>query len=192
MITLIHGFNVKDPEESTGKLKPYLKDAIMYNYGWRLFSVVWHNKEDARILKDNLNNALGVNDERIVFAHSNGAAIAVEAAKQGAKITTLICINPALKCKTKFPDSIDRIIVIHTKHDKPTKAARFFDKVPLIQLFVPNAWGAMGAKGYKGKDKRVKNWDLSSSLKGHSDFFDKDNLDYYMPQLNKLISGKFS
>lgn len=188
MIILVHGFNVKDPAETVGRLIPYLDNPIMFNYGWRFFSVLWHNRKDAKVLKNNLNNALGQNDERVVFGHSNGAAIAVEAARQGAKIDVLVLINPALKCNTVFPDTIKKVIVIHTKHDKATKAARFFDKVPFIQLAIPNAWGAMGTKGHKGKDARVMNWNLSDDLKGHSDFFNKDNLDKFMPEIKAVLS----
>lgn len=187
MITLVHGFNVKDPQNTVGKLKKYLPDAIMFNYGWRFFSVLWHNKKDAKVLKNNLNNVLGENDERIVYAHSNGAAISVDAARQGARITTLVLINPALKVNTNFPSSIDNIIIIYTKHDKATAQARFWDKVPLVQLIIPNAWGAMGTDGYKGDDCRVTNMNLSEYLKDHSDFFSDKNLDKLMPMVMKCV-----
>ena len=186
MNILIHGFNEKHPEESVGKLTDHLTDTFLFNYGWRFFSVLWHNKRDAKKLK----LLLDKNPDSNVYGHSNGNAITVEAARQGAKLKTLNVINGALKCKTKFPKTIDRIIVIYTKHDKATRAARFFDKVPFIQLLIPNAWGAMGAKGYTGNDERVKNWDLSIGLKGHSDFFDKDNLDWYMPELKKWVDNE--
>lgn len=184
---LIHGFNVHDPERSVGKLKKYLDNHFMFEYGWReLISVMLLNKRDAKELKLIIE---ACNDKAVIFAHSNGCAIAVESAKQGANIDTLVCINPALKCNTVFPDTIKRIIVIHTKHDKATKAARFFDKIPFIQIFIPNAWGAMGAKGHKVIDKRVKNWDLSARLDGHSDFFEDDNLEWHMPELKKWIDS---
>ena len=172
---------------SVGRLQFYLEKSIIFDYGWRFFSVLWHNKRDATKLKNDLSH----NVENIVFGHSNGCAIAVEAARQGASIDTLICINPALKVNTKFPESISKIIVIHTKHDKPTKAARFFDKVPFIQIAIPNAWGAMGAKGYIGDDARVKNWDLSDRLEGHSDFFKQRNLEEFMPRITEYL-GKQS
>lgn len=184
MNTLIHGFNVHDPEKSIGKLQSFLDKSFMFEYGWfGLISVLLYNKREAKKLK----KLLSANNENTVFAHSNGCAIAVESARKGAKIKTLICINPALKCNTKFPQSIERIIVIHTKHDKPTKAARFFDKVPFIQLIIPNAWGAMGARGSSLDDSRVKNWDLSFRLTGHSDFFENDNLKWIMPRLKEMI-----
>ena len=180
---LVHGFNVKNPNKLTGKLNKYLPDSFMFNYGWRFFSVLWHNKQDAKKLKRYLNSDLYSN----VFAHSNGAAIAVEAARQGAFIKTLVCINPALKVKTRFPDNIGKVIIIHTRHDKPTRVAAFFDAVPLIGLLVPNAWGAMGAKGSSIKDSRIVNLELSHRLHGHSDFFNDENLKLLMPEIKKML-----
>lgn len=187
MIYLIHGFNVKNPSNTVGKLRRYLHShsAYMFNYGWRFFSVLWHNRVDAKNLASLIDK--NIDPETTLIGHSNGCAIAVEAARQGAIIDTLILINPALKIKTKFPHSALKILVIHTKHDKATRAARFFDKVPLLQLLVPNAWGAMGAKGYKGDDIRVTNWDLSKDLNGHSDFFSDDNLERFMPKIIEYL-----
>jgi hypothetical protein len=185
MDILVHGFNVKDPNDTIGKLQPYLDKPFVFNYGWfSLISVLLYNKREAKRLKI----VTSTYDGSTVYAHSNGAAIAVESARQGAKIKLLICINPALKCKTVFPESIERVIVIHTKHDRPTKAARFFDKVPFIQLLVPNSWGAMGAKGAKLTDERVFNWDLSGRLDGHSDFFKEDCIEGLMIDLKKIIN----
>lgn len=183
MNILVHGFNVKDVEKTTGKLRNHLTNVYMFNYGWRFFSVLWHNRVDAKKLK----KLLISNPDSNVWAHSNGCAIAVEAARRGAPIKNLICINPALKKKLVFPAGIEKILVIHTKHDVPTRAAAFFDKVPLLQLLVPNAWGAMGAKGATSPDKRVKNLNLSNNLKGHNDFFDDQKLDTLMPYLKMYL-----
>jgi pimeloyl-ACP methyl ester carboxylesterase len=184
MNILVHGIHTADPAKTIGKLTYHLRKVILFDYGWfGLLSVLFYNKREARRLKEILN----ANRDSTVFAHSNGCAIAVESARYGAFIETLVCINPALKCDTLFPASIERIIVIHTRYDKPTRAARFFDKVPFIQLLIPNAWGSMGADGYNGKDPRVKNWNLSVYLDGHSDFFEESNLKILMPELKKWI-----
>ena len=184
MDILVHGYNVKDPKYTVGKLKPYVDTPFVFDYGWfSLISVLLYNKREAKRLKVVTSGYEG----STVYAHSNAAAIAVESARQGARIKLLICINPALKCKTFFPESIERVIVIHTKHDRPTRAARFFDKVPFIQLLVPNSWGAMGAKGARLDDDRVFNWDLSDRLAGHSDFFKDDSIEGLMIDLKKLI-----
>lgn len=184
MNILIHGYNVKDPMKTIGRLKQHLDDTRMFNYGWfGLTSVLLYNKREAKLLKE----LLDANPNANVWAHSNGCAIAVEAARMGAKIDNLICINPALKVNTKFPESIKRIAVIHTEHDSPTKAARFFDKVPFIQLIIPNAWGAMGAKG--ARDERSVNFDFTEFLKGHSEFFRPSKISQLLPVIKQWIKS---
>ena len=181
---LIHGYNVKDPMETIGKLKPHLDNVVMFNYGWfGLASVLLYNKREAQKLK----LLLDANPNATVIAHSNGCAITVAAAKMGAKMDNLICINPALKVNTKVPESIKRIAVIHTEHDTPTKAARFFDKIPFIQLIIPNAWGAMGAKG--AKDKRAVNFDFTEFLSGHSEFFKFSKISQLLPVIKQWIKS---
>lgn len=183
MRVLIHGFNERNPKESVGKLRDYLIDTFMFNYGWRFFSVLWHNRIDAKKLKRYLNSNLYSD----VWAHSNGAAIAVEAARQGAKIKTLIIINGALKCNTDFPNSIEKIIIVYTRHDIPTRAARFFNMVPIIGWFIPNAWGAMGAKGSSIKSSRIINLDCTNELGEHSDFFDDENLKVLVSKIKTML-----
>ena len=107
--------------------------------------------------------------------HSNGCAIIVEALRQGAKFKGILLINPALNINCKFPPGDYTITVIHTKHDKAVRAARFFDSLPIFGAFIPDIWGAMGAVGYKGPDLRPLNlqWDF---LKGHSAIFTEGNM----------------
>ncbi len=176
MNILVHGFNVKNPKKSIGKLEPYIEDSFMFDYGWfGLWSVLRYNKREAIRLMKLIE--LNIGDTNVI-AHSNGGAISVESARQGAVIKSLVIVNGALKSNTVFPDSIGRILVIHTNHDVPTRVARFFDKVPFIQLLIPNAWGAMGAIGSVTDDHRVTNIN-ADDLKGHSDLFKKANIDKY-------------
>ena len=170
---LIHGFNVHKPENTVGKLKAYLPRSEMFAYGWRFFSVLWHNKKDATKLKARITNT-----KCDVWGHSNGCAIAVEAARQGAKIRTLVLINPALRVDTVFPDTIDKVVCVYTNNDKATKQAKFWGKVPFINWLVPNSWGAGGAYGCDNADVKL---DYTMYLSDHSDFFTKENLDMLMP-----------
>ena len=39
---------------------------------------------------------------------------------------------------------------------------------------MPDIWGAMGALGYRGRDRRVTNLDWSDLLDGHSHIFDEE------------------
>lgn len=179
---LLHGFRTGDKGKDTVEImRPALRSIskgslISWPYGWLgLIGAILKNKEIAKSIVDIQSVEMKMNNIFAV-AHSNGCAIIVEAAKQGANFDKVLLINPALKVNTKFPDTIGEVIVVHTKHDKPTKAASIADKIPLLCLFIPNAWGAMGRNGYKGKDLRVTNIDLSSALDGHSDAFEPKNI----------------
>ena len=194
---LVHGFNINDEGKHTvQKLLPALKrrhKGVVKNwaYGWfGLFSVIFRNKSVAKGIKAYLEQSVWQTDNYAV-GHSNGCAILVEAARQGCKFKRLLLINPALKVDTVFPDSIESIVIVHTEADKPTRTARFFDRVPLVQLIVPNAWGAMGALGYQGKaDKRVTNKDMSFVLEGHSDIFTNKNMRKYGAELVRELYAK--
>lgn len=195
---LVHGFNVSDPKESIGTLEEFVPDWYSYNYGWAgLVTVLRHNKDFAKDLKDiiayhRMHGADTIN----VIAHSNGCAVAVEAARQGAIIDKLVAISPALKVNLRFPNNIKSVTVFYTPHDLPTRAARFLDWIPFIQLMVPNAWGAMGAKGPKYnieelgtsyQDIRVTK-SRQVEVKGHSDWFKPKNLKWFAPLLVRILN----
>ena len=188
---LVHGFNVKDDGDSTiNKVEPFLladatHEYTKWKYGWfGLLSVLFKNKKVAKKIARNMNKRHSACTNAI--GHSNGCAILVETAKR-AKIETLILINPALKVDTKFPASIGKIICFYTKHDKPTKTAAFFDRVPVIQLIIPNAWGKMGAKGYAGPDGRVQNINMSADVGGHSEIFKDQNIQKYGEMIRGIL-----
>lgn len=178
---LVHGYNVSDGGEKTvQKLQKYFYElsrqtTFNWNYGhFNLMNVIFKNKKVAKRIKDYVSN---VKKGKSCYAvgHSNGCAILVNSARQGARFDKLLLINPALKVDTVFPENIGEIIVVHTKHDVPTNVAKILDKIPFLCLAIPNAWGAMGKNGYKGKDKRVTNLNMSKVLKGHSDVFESKN-----------------
>lgn len=182
MNILVHGFNTKHPNKSIGKLAKFLPNPELFNYGWfGIFSVMLFNKREAKRLKSEYGNG------HTVWAHSNGSAIAVEAARQGMEIETLVCINPALRVDLEFPETIKNVIVVYSKHDKATLSARLLEKLPIISWLVPNAWGAMGT--YGAKDQRVINVDMSDIVKHHSGAFDDDVKALFVARINKIIEG---
>lgn len=184
MNVLIHGYNVSDPMTTVGRLQKRLSNTYLFVYGWfGLTSVLLYNERESKRLKKFLEQ----NPTSTVYAHSNGCAIAVLAAELGAKIPKLVCINPALKTNYVFPDTIEHVCVVHTKHDRPTKVARFLDKIPFVQLLVPNAWGAMGSDG--AEDARAKNFDFTDFLDGHSAFFKYKNMDKCLPKIRQWLAS---
>ncbi len=79
------------------------------------------------------------------------------------------------------------MLVIHTENDIPTRVASFFDKIPFLEIIIPNSWGKMGALGSNSLQKKVNNWDLTHILDDHSDFFESKNLTRLMPHIKKWI-----
>lgn len=186
VVFLVHGYNVKDGGEATiDQLLPALDKApcfpIEYDYGYTgMMDILKHNKDYASELRD---ISINFEDEQFAIGHSNGCAIIVEAARQGAEFKRVLLINPALQVDTKFPDTIGEVLVVHTKHDVPTRAARWGNRIPFLRWFVPPAWGAMGAKG--GTHAHY-NYNLSEFIFGHSAVFNSTN----MPLWDKFLVGE--
>ena len=192
MTFLLHGFNVKDRgHDTTSRIVPFLKkvvdsgDIINQSYGYfNLWDVLWKNKKVAKKLTRRV-EAFNHGSKVMAVGHSNGCAIINAAAKMGAHFDTVLLINPALNVNTKFPPTIGKIIVLHTKHDKAVRAARFFDAIPFVEWLVPDSWGAMGAKGATRRDRRVIN--INTKVDGHSSIFSKSNLSKFGPMVVDML-----
>lgn len=177
---LVHGFNVRDGGKDTiDTLIPFLKtlnlNTVEHNYGhFNIVDVIRKNDVVASRVKNK------VIDGDIGIGHSNGCAILVKSAIQGACFKTLILINPALDKKFEFPPNIEKIHVIHNSYDKPVVAAKWLRRL----VFWRNSflWGEMGNTGYKGNDPRVNNIKL---FQKHSGAFKKMN----QVELNKVIEN---
>lgn len=187
-IHLVHGFNVTDGgKETTDTLIPFFEEnkasVVQHDYGFlEFFGVLRRNKKIA----EKLAKSVGFGD--IGMGHSNGCAILVKAARQGAKFNKLILVNPALDKNVKFPKHINEIHVFHTKHDKAVVMAKWSRK--LVFWRKNFLWGEMGNKGYQGLDKRVVNYDVSHIAKGHSALFSNKNLPRFKTLLLKIINTK--
>ena len=176
---LLHGINTPDKGSDTVcQLAEYIAPySSILNHSYGCIGPVGAVFKNKRIAK-RLHNLTKADNEGSSFAigHSNGCAIILNAMRQGAQFKRIVLINPALKVNTVFPPGDYEVLVIYTDNDVATRAARFFDGLPVLGWFVPDAWGAMGAKGYKGTDPRVRNEDMTAVLDGHSDIFDHDNM----------------
>ena len=97
-----------------------------------------------------------IQPDSTVIAHSNGAAIAYLAAKNGAPIKNLTLVNPALDKDVVFPGQLENIQVWFAPHDKWTGLAKYIPK---------SLWGNMGRIGYKGPlDARVTQYNQEEIL----------------------------
>ena len=144
---LVHGIHSEDRGASTVvRVAPYLSQhSVIVNaaYGYiGPVGAIFKNRKIARrlMLASSRNNCEGNH----AVGHSNGCAIIVEALRQGAKFKSILLINPALKANTVFPSGDYTITVIHTKHDRAVRAARFFDAIPFLGTAISltkKSWG---------------------------------------------------
>jgi len=199
---LIHGFNVEDGgAHTTSKLidpiASYTNGLNIVSYGWfGVFSVMLKNRQVAESITNSIvgsilsrplkdlrypSEALPIN----LVGHSNGAAIIVLVLKQlrtyDIMVDNVVLINPALPAKLNFPSSCKQVTVFYTKQDKATRAARLLNKIPFIELLVPDSWGAMGAVGSLTNQTKatmppiVYNVNMSNKWLSHSDAFSQAN-----------------
>lgn len=174
---LIHGFNVRDNGAgSVLKLRPYLKakgfEVVALGYEWT-------GRLGVRLCNPKLASFLAslVDEESVAVGHSNGCAIIDEACRRGALFSQVAYINPALDPDLAPVGWVKRADVFYSTGDWATTLARF---IPF------STWGAMGAKGYTGKDSRVVNHEMGSF--GHSDVFNDKHLKTWGPRIASALS----
>jgi hypothetical protein len=171
-IVLVHGFN--DPEagaDNIDKLAPILRaaghevevDEADYGY-YGLLAVRFHKRPAVRRIKAALANA------DAVVSYSNGSNYENKALRSMRSPRTLrvVRISPALNRRTGVADNVSHAHVFYTRADWATLAAGL---IPL------HPWGSQGRLGYRGKDRRIKNWDYTEIIGGHTDWFADDNLE---------------
>ena len=193
VVILVHGFNVKNPLKTVGRLSTYLVsrgyDPVLLDYGhFTLLDVRYRNDDVAERLRETIQRARMSSSKVFCIGHSNGCAIIHLALSRfpHIKVDKAIYINPALKKDISIPSNVDSIDVYYSKSDMA---------VPLSK-FLPSAkhrpWGTMGRDGYVGQDKRVESFDEEALLNkeiGHSDIFKCENLVLCGPRIAESLNG---
>lgn len=189
---LIHGFNVRDGgKESIGKLQSYLEtrgvDCIVVDYHWLgVFGTYAKNNKIAKRIAKAAKAAKAGHRNVIALGHSNGCAILnIATKKYMAPIDRLLYVNPALDRDQSPGSYVKEWHVWYSPGDLPVKIGKLLPKHP---------WGEMGAKGYKGKDDRVQQYNKQTQFpvksSEHSDVFRVEQLTYFGPMMiSKILAG---
>lgn len=154
IVYLVHGFNVRDGGKRTvDRFRPLLEERGYQvrdvDYGrFGLGKVRLCNKGVSRLL------ARLVEPDSIAIAHSNGAAVVRQAAVYGAHFQHVTLVNPALDRAATIPYA-RTVDVWHAPSDVATLASR-------LLLFHP--WGSQGRHGFKGLDRRYRNFNADDLL----------------------------
>lgn len=193
-VALVHGFNVRDPRKTIGKLEEVFEQegikAYLFHYGWLGLIGV-------RVGSDNLADAFlsfceALTDDGqplVVVGHSNGCALIQRAAwrvdEYGFRqppFTRAAFLSPALDRDSVLSPAMERVDVFHTKNDWAVRLGRML-------LF--HQWGDMGACGYKGSDRRYINQDGTHAAASHSGWFTEAGLHFLRYKLVKPLAASF-
>lgn len=178
VMILVHGYNVSDPGQTVGKLRPYFKDrgfevdTVDY-YHTNLMQVRSRNPLVAQRLSQCIVDWHIMGYKVGVIGHSNGAAIIHLASKLRFETeispNRIFLVNPALK-KDIIPWPAVRTTVFHSTEDNPVMWSRWLSKIVPRSWFDARPWGEMGRTGFKGlKVGNIDNYRVNV----------KDNRGYY-------------
>jgi pimeloyl-ACP methyl ester carboxylesterase len=110
----------------------------------------------------------------VIIGHSNGCAIGWRLTEK-VECEGLVLINPALDNDVVFDPRLSFIHVYWSPRDS----------VSWLSQFVPfSDWGLLGETGYKGKDPRVKQFNMNIE---HTDIGDLHNQVMWGPVINENI-----
>jgi hypothetical protein len=186
---LIHGFNVWDGGRgSILRLSQWLTEPRSYDYGWVfLLRLRWVND---RTVEEML-PTIAPGD--VLVAHSNGCLIAWRLVMAGAPVSAVVCIQPALRRDTRWPDTLP-VLCLHNPHDWAVALGRVWGR--LVSVANPwrerHGWGAAGRHGFTSGQPMVVNWDTSDGYppaEGHSAVFDEPALYRFGPAIARWIEN---
>ncbi|WP_163557570.1 hypothetical protein [Halomonas sp. NO4] len=184
---LNHGINVSDGGKgSVGSLTPYFEesghDAILHSYGWVGFlRVRWRNETATQAIRPH------VHDGDVLVGHSNGCLIAWELIEAGVKPSAVICIQPALRRDTLWPDDIP-VLCLYNQADWAVSLGRMWGRFASVAnpFRDIHGWGAAGRHGFTRGQANVTNWDTDIEefpARGHSGVFRRPALFYWAPNI---------
>lgn len=188
-VHLIHGFNVSDGgEKSILRLAPHLERLglpyIAHNYGWvGPLLLRWHNAQTIREIKDSIEPG------DVLIGHSNGALICWELVQAGAPVSAVVCIQPAMRRDTLWPEDID-VLCLYNKRDWAVTFGRIWGRFASVARPWKgrHGWGAAGRHGFTAGQKRITNIDTCPLLScldacGHSRIFKTPPIRLWGPRI---------
>lgn len=171
----IHGYLSPNGKGQTDRFRPFWEsfgyEWVEFDYGFvTLLGVAFGNQKRAEKL------AAITRPGDVVFAHSNGFAIAALASQMGAPFSQIVGISPASPRDVFIGQQVKRIHIWHSKADFPLMIARFLKVI---------GWGDLGRVGYDGKpDPRFINYPKDTYAvpsHTHLDIFTEPRLSYFAP-----------
>ena len=188
----IHGYNVSDYRNSTGKIS-----GVLAQRGFYAVDLVYHADNVISARKKNGDIARRLNamvkllqrggyDNVVVCAHSNGnAALRLCYDLHQPWIDSVFCIQPALPSEI-HPYPTAKAHIFFNRKDNVVVMGKWLTLITKIvskKWAAARNWGDMGNEGYNGPDDSVINIDVETKFgaHGHSGVFED------MAKVNHLV-----
>lgn len=190
---LIHGFNVSDGGRgSVGRLAPWLHDTRLHDYGWTfLLRLHWVNEDAVETLLDQVKTG------DVLVAHSNGGLIewrlVWELLHRGITPGAVVCIQPALRRDTLWPDSVP-VLCCYNPADWIVSLGRIWGRFASVTnpWRERHGWGSAGRHGFTEGQANVTNLDTTSQhpqATGHSGIFQPPALEHWSWEIRTWIKS---
>ena len=186
---LIHGFNVIDGGRgSIGKLARWLPEPVPHSYGWVfLLRLRWVNDSTVRQMLPTIKPG------DVLIAHSNGALIAWRLVMAGAPVSAVVCIQPALRRDTRWPETLP-VLCLHNPGDLVVEMGRVWGRFASVSQpwRERHGWGSAGRHGFTSGQPMVEHWDTSKSrypVKRHSGVFKEPALSHWAPWIAQWLKS---
>lgn len=183
----IHGYNVDDYRNSTGRVSRLLKEK-----GFFAHDLIYHADDVRSARKKNGDIARRLHEiitlmreggyaDIAVIAHSNGnAALRLCYDLYRPWVDYVFCVQPALPSEI-HPYPTAKTFVFYNKYDNVVvlgKWLTFLTKLVSTKWAAARNWGDMGKEGYNGEDETVINIDTAYTFEatGHSGLFENDSV----------------
>lgn len=180
----IHGFNVWDGGKgSVGKLARHFPDPVVHDYGWTFLLRL-------RFVNDRTVEKIlpCIKPGDTLVAHSNGCLIAWQLVMAGAPVAAVICIQPALRRDTRWPEDLP-VLCCYNPSDYVVELGRMWSRFVSVAnpLRDRHGWGAAGRSGFTRGQPCVVNWNTETPpcpATDHSGMFESPARQYWAPKLN--------
>lgn len=199
-----HGFNDKtkgkgniDKDKRWFERKGVKVDTDSMDYGyWRLMWVRFRRHEPVIRMVMAIEKALDSGSSVVIEGYSNGWNYALQALdlvcdeslvlRPNQKIL-MIGVHPAGLTRPNIPPCVSAVRIYYTRSDSAVRAAGWASFLRLV----PN-WGRLGYSGYKGKDPRVSNRDMTNIARGHGSLYQDLNYVWFAKEKHEWVMSQLS
>lgn len=184
----VHGFRVDDGGLRT--LEPTLSELRRYGYRTRRIDYGHVHLLRVRLKMQDAVDLLVAKEPDIIFAHSNGCAVAHRAIEQGLKVQAVVAYQPAMRSDETWPERAGNVLVMYNPDDYAVLLGKWWRYINPFSWFVRHHWGEAGRTGFVDPAPHVAQVDVSEyGHTGHSYLSSFKAARFWAPRIDSFLTG---